>query len=416
MAEKAIYAVGLDAGSRTTRVAICVLEHGRLRFLGAGAAASLGWVKSRIANQAEVAESVRTALSEAQANAGVNVESAVVGMAGQTVRGGNSQGTWPLGHEREIEPRDIKRVMENAKRVKLAEDRMILQVYPQDFVVDGHAGHRNPLRMPASSLEFNVHLVTCSAQEHNALVGAVNQASLLVEESVFEAQAACYAAVRPEDRREGIAVLDVGAESSSLVVYYGDSIQRACIIQGHASERTGGEGRPIGGDSFTRDLALALHLSFEDAEMVKKEYGSASLEAGYERVHVELPTPEEREPRQARLQLVNNVLEARAIDLFTLVREQLAQIGMDRALVGGIFLCGGGAQLADLLDVADKELRCNARFGLPGGIENWPDEIRTPDWTTVAGLAMYSAKIQQKNELRRESAGWLGKVLRPTGR
>jgi len=409
MPQKPIYAVGLDAGSRWTRVAICVLENRRLRFLGAGASASQGWARSRVTNQQELAECIRAALAEAQACAEVNVESAAVGMAGQTVRGGNGQGSVDLGHVREIEPRDVKRVVEHARRVKLGEDRMILQVYPQDYVVDGYPGHRNPLRMPAASLKFNVHLVTVSIQEHNSLVGAVNQASLLVEETVFEPQAACYAAVRPEDRREGVAVLDVGAESSHLVVYYGDSIQRACTIQGASGEQ-------IGGDSFSRDLARALHLSFEDAEMVKHEYGCAAMHEGFEHVHVELPTPEEREPRQARMKLVNIVLEARAVDLFALVRQELAQIGMDRALVGGIFVCGGGAQLPDLLDVADKELKCNARFGLPVGIEDWPDELRTPEWTTAAGLAMYSAKIKEKNELRRESAGWLGKVLRPAGR
>ena len=100
---------------------------------------------------------------------------------------------------------------------------MILQLYPQDFVVDGCRGHHDPHKMLASCLVINVHLATVSVQEHNALVGAVNLASVLVEESVFEPQAACYAAVRPEDRREGIALLDIGAESTGMVVYYGDS-------------------------------------------------------------------------------------------------------------------------------------------------------------------------------------------------
>jgi cell division protein FtsA len=409
MTEKPVYAVGLDAGSRTTRVVVCVLERGRLRFLGAGSAPSEGWVKSRIADQMAVSESVRIAVGEAQAYAGVNVESAVVGMAGQTVRGGNGRGAVELGHVREIETRDVDRVVKRARRVVLDDDRMILQVYPQDFVVDGFPGHRDPHKMLASCLAFNVHLATVSVQEHNALVGAVNQASVLVEESVFEPQAACYAAVRPEDRREGIALLDIGAESTGMVVYYGDSIQRACTIQR-------ANGTQICGDSFTRDLAHAMCLGFEDAEMVKVEYGSASPQYCSVNMHVELPTPEEREPRQGHLKHVNIVLESRATELFTLVRDELAQIGMERALIGGIFVSGGGAQLSEILDVADRELKCQTRFGLPVGIRDWPEELRTPQWTTAAGLAMYSAKIKQKNEIRRESAGWLGKVLRPSVR
>jgi cell division protein FtsA len=409
MTSKTMYAVGLDAGSRTTRAVICVLERGRMRFLGAGSAPSEGWMKGRIADQVAVSESIRCAIAEAQASAGVNVESAVVGMSGQTVNGSNSRGALELGYTREVETGDVDRVMKRAWKARLEDDRMILQLYPQDFVVDGFAGHRNPDRMLGACLAVNVHLATVSTQEHNALVGAVNLASVLVEESVFEPQAACYAAVRPEDRREGIAVLDIGAESTGLVVYYGDSLQLACVIHSPG-------GKQICGDSFTRDLAHAMCLSFEDAERVKMEYGSASPHSCLENLQVELPTPEEREPRQGSLRHVNIVLESRATDLFNLVRSELAQIGMDRALIGGIYVCGGGAQLPDLLDVADKELRCQARFGLPSGIRDWPEEIKTPEWTTAAGLSMYSAKIKEKTEMRRESAGWLGKVLRQTVR
>ena len=409
MSPKTTYAVGLDAGSRTSRVVICVLERGRLRFLGAGAAPSEGWVKSRIADQMAVAHSIRMAVAEAQATAGVNVESAVVGMAGQTVSGANRRGALELPYLREIESADVDRVMKRAWKTRLEEDRMILQLYPQDFVVDGRAGHRNPERMLADCLVVNVHLATVSVQEHNALIGAVNLASLMVEESVFEPQAACYAAVKPEDRREGIALLDIGAESTGMVVYYGDSIQLACTIQNS-------NGTQICADSFTRDLAHAMYLSFEDAEEVKIEFGSASPQSCSSNLLVELPAPQERERRQARLKNVNIVLESRARELFQLVREELAQIGMDRALTGGLYVCGGGAYLSDILDLADKELGCQARFGVPSGIRDWPDEIMNPEWTTAAGLSMYSAKIKEKNEWRRESAGWLGKVLRQTVR
>ena len=150
--------------------------------------------------------------------------------------------------------------------MQLHEDRMLLQVFPQDFVVDDHPGHRDPRKMMASRLELNAHLVTASVQEHKSLVGAVNQAHLLVEETVFEGLAACYAAVRPEDRREGIAVIDIGAHSTEMVAYYGDAMHLAATI-------------PICGDHFTRDLAQALCLSFEDAELVKMEFGCAVADA-----------------------------------------------------------------------------------------------------------------------------------------
>ena len=172
MAEKPIYAAGLDAGSRTTRLVVCVLEKGRVRLVGCAAVESRGWLKGKIADQRAVADTVRTALHEVEA--------------------------------REIDQRDVNRAVDRACRVQAQPDRMILQLFPQDFVVDGHPGHYDPRKMLASQLEVNVHLVMTSVQEHNSLVGAVNQAHMVVEETVFEALAASYAAVLPEDRQASI--------------------------------------------------------------------------------------------------------------------------------------------------------------------------------------------------------------------
>ena len=399
MAEKPIYAAGLDAGSRQTRLVVCALENGRLRLLGCAAAGSQGWLKGRIADQKAVSDSILAALREAEANAGVSVESVVVGMGGQTAESANGRGLVELGHLREIDQRDVNRVVDRASRVQLQPDRMVLQLFPKDFVVDGQSGHGDPRRMLASRLEINVHLVTASVLEHNSLVGAVNQAHLLVEETVFEALAASYAAVLPEDRREGIAVVDIGAESSELVVYYGDAMHLASTVR-------------VCGDHFTRDLAKGLRLSFEDAEIVKREYGCA-LSAGCSgNVMVELPAPEDRERREERWKVVGRILEARAVELFRFVRSEFARVGMDRTLDGGVFLTGGAAKLPDLLDVADRVLECQTRYGLPIGILDWPEEMNDPGWTTAAGLAMYSAKLKAKAEHQRELAGWLGKILK----
>jgi cell division protein FtsA len=399
MAGKQILAVGLDAGSRETRLAIGALENGRLRFLGCAAVPSRGWLKGKIADQKAVAESILAALREAEAAAGVSVESAVVGMGGPSVRGANARGVLELEYIREIEQRDVSRVVERASRVQLQEDRMLLQLFPQDFVVDEHPGHRDPRKMLASKLEVNVHLVTASVQEHTALIGAVNQAHLMVEETVFEALAACYAAVLPEERRQGIAAVDIGAESTEMVVYYGDSLYLASTVR-------------VCGNHFTSDLAQGLILAFDEAETVKLEYGSALAETCLENVLVELPTPGSRERRDVSRRVVNQILEARSKELFRHVRSELTRVGMEHALLGGVFLTGGGAKLADLCDVAERILQCQARYGLTIGIEDWPDELHDPKWCVAAGLAMYSAKLKAKERQRRETAGWLGKILK----
>jgi cell division protein FtsA len=399
MAVKPIYAVGLDAGSRKTRMVICLVEDERIRLLGCASVDSEGWLKGRIADQRAVSDSILAALREAEATAGVSVESTVVGMGGATLRGANSRGVVELERLREIEQRDVNRVVNRALRRDLPEDCMVLQLFPQDFVVDDHPGHRDPRKMLAERLEINVHLVTASIQEHNSLLGAVNQAHLAVEETVFEAQAACYAAVWPEERREGVALVDIGSESTELVVYYGDSMFLASTVR-------------VCGDHFTSDLARGLCISPADAEMVKLEYGCSNAEDCPENMWVELPTPEGRERREARKKNIHTILESRATDLFQRVRSELARVGMENSLVGGVFLTGGGAKLPDLADIAEKELHCQSRFGLAVGIRDWPESMRDQEWCTAAGLAMYSGKLQKQAERQKEAAGWLGKIMR----
>jgi cell division protein FtsA len=166
------------------------------------------------------------------------------------------------------------------------------------------------------------------------------------------------------------------------------------------------------GDHFTRDLAQGLCLSFEDAELVKIEFGSALAKDSAENVLVELPTPEDRQPREVQRSIVNRIIGARAKELFRFVRGEFARVGMENALIGGVFLTGAGAKLPGLCDAAEEILQCQTRFGLTEGIQDWPLELNDPAWCTAAGLAMYSAKLKEHAGLRKENATWIGKMLK----
>lgn len=398
MSAKPVIAVGLDAGAFRTRCAIGVVEDACLRLIGFGEAPSQGWVKGRIGDQKAAADAILAAIKEAERTGQTPVETAVVGIGGPTIRGANSRGITDIGRPREIEQRDVNRTVERASRVQLQDDRMVLQIFTQDFVVEGHPGHRDPRGLVSTRLEANIHLLTASEQEHTAIIGAVNQAHLAVEETVFEPIAACYAAALPEDRREGIALVDIGAQSTQIVSYFGDALVLAWSL-------------PVSGDHFTRDIARGLHTSFEDAALLKAEYGCAVLGLTGDNSYVEVPAPGGREPREAPRRTLNQILEARAEELFRYVRRELERVGMDRALAGGVLLTGGEARLTGLCDMAERVLNCQARKGLAIGIEDWPDELADPAWTTAAGLAMYSARLKIRGELERRATGLIGRIF-----
>src|SRR5450432_401189 len=307
MSTKSIFAAGVDAGSTYTRCVIALLDGDRFRFLGYGCVPSHGWAKSRIADQQAVSDCILSAVEQAEKMAQTAIETVVAGVGGLTVRGANSRGKWDMGRPREITQKDINRAMGQAMRVQMHEDRMLLQVMPQDFVVDDHPGFHDPRQMLGSVLEANAHLVTASIQEHTNLVAAFNTAHLGVDETIYEAIAACYASVLPEDRREGVAVIDIGQHSTELVCYYGESGQLATSLR-------------ICGDHFSRDLAHALRIPIEAAAIVKEQFGSAVATGTPDNSVVELPPLENPahhnqncEPRDASRRLVNEILESRTV-------------------------------------------------------------------------------------------------------
>jgi cell division protein FtsA len=375
------------------------LEDGRIRLLGFGESDSMGWSKGRLSDQGAATESIRSAVEEAEKSAQVSIDAAVLGLGGSTVEGSNSRGLYEFGRPREIDPGDLGYAVELASRVRVHEDRFLLQVVPQDFTVDGRAGYRNPKGATCSRLEANVHVITTAAHDHQSLVSAVHQAHLGVEETVFEPIAAAYASILQEDRSRGVALVDIGAQSTDMVVYDGEALLHAASLA-------------VSADHFTRDVAFGFTVSYEDAESLKKEYGCAILGLTSDSSLIEVPSAEGRAAREATRRQLNEILEARAEELFLYVRNELAKVGMEQQLLEGIVLTGGGAMLNGMCDMAERVINCQARNGLPIGIADWPESLNTPMWAAAAGLAMYSGKLKMQKEWKRKVPGIMGLVLR----
>jgi cell division protein FtsA len=334
---------------------------------------------------------------EAEAAAQASVGSAVFGLGGPGICGNNGRGGYEIGFPRQIDQNDINRVVERASRLQLQEDEMLLHLLPQDFGVDGCTGHRNPRGIIGSRLEVYVHMVTTSAIEHQSLVLAANEAHLMVEETVFEPLAAAYAAILPEDRREGVALIDIGAHSTEVAAYYGEALLFTHSV-------------PVCGDHFTRDIARGLIVNAEDAEWIKEQHGCAMLGLSCDSSLIELPSSSGRPSRECSRRELNTILEARAAELFEMVQKELARIGLEQVLMS-VVLTGGGARLPGMCDMAEQVMKCQARNGLPAGILDWPGGANDLSWTTAAGLAMYSARLKLRAELERQNSGFFSKVL-----
>ncbi|MEO8130682.1 MAG: cell division FtsA domain-containing protein, partial [Bryobacteraceae bacterium] len=211
--------------------------------------------------------------------------------------------------------------------------------------------------------------------------------------------AGAYACILQEDRARGVAVIDIGAQSTDMVVYDGEMLLRGASLA-------------ISADHFTRDVAFGFNVSYEDAERLKREYGCARLGLSSDSSLIEVPSAEGRPAREATRRQLNEILEARAEELFLYIRNELVKVGMEQSLLEGVVLTGGGALLPGMWDMAEQILGCQARSGLPLGIEDWPDQLKNPTWAAAAGLAMYSGKLKTQKEWKRKVPGIMGLVLR----
>src|SRR6201997_1629525 len=368
----------LDAGSTKSCVLVAEIQDGVLRYRGHGIEPSHGMRKGLIAELGPAAEAINRAALNAERMAKVGIETAVVGIGGTHVRGVNSRGGISMGSRlREITREEVRAAVDRARSVSLPSDREIIHLLPQQFILDEQPGIHDPVGMVGNRLEVNLHISTASASALQSVVTCANKAGLEVTESVFEAIAAAEATVSADERELGVCLIDIGAGSTELVVFFEGSVAHTAVI-------------PVGGDHFPHDLAVGLHMSVQEAEALKLDYGHCVVTSVPSSNELELIADGTQVIRTIKQRSLSEILEPRARELFQLLRENLRQGGVLGALGAGCVLTGGGARLPGLLDVAESLLRVPARLGYPVPLSRMPDELIQPEFSTAIGMLLYS--------------------------
>ena len=396
MSKKDKYLVALDVGSTKTCAIISEATDGGAKFIAMGAAESKGLRKGLIANLSATAASIRRAVEEAEGVAGVPVERAIAGVAGGHIRGVNSRGGIAVGHRaRDVEREDIRRAVDAARSITLPEDRVVLHVLPQEFILDAQDNIRDPMGMVGHRLEVNVHLVTCSASAMQNLVSAVNQAGVEVADTVLEPLASAEACLTQDERELGSCLLDIGGGTTELVVFGNGMLRHAAAI-------------PVGGDHFTNDLAVGLRTPIPEAERIKKEHGCAFAELLGDDQGIQIASVGDRPPRTVYARMLNEIIEPRAQELLSLVRDELQRGGFGAIIPAGLVLCGGGARLTGLAELAERIFHVPVRLAVPRGLEGMPEELSQPEYATVVGLLLYGARARR--QVPQRPATLVGKI------
>ncbi len=371
----------LDAGSAKSCFLVAEVQDGVLRYRGHGIEASKGMRKGLIAELGPAAAAINQAALAAERMAKVPIETAVVGVGGTHVRGINSRGGISLGSRmREITREDVRAAVDRARSVALPPDREVLHLLPQEFILDDQPGIHDPIGMVGAKLEVNLHISTCSGGVAQSVITCANKAGLEVQDTVYEGLASAEAVLSADERELGVCLADIGASTTEMVVFFEGSVAHTSVL-------------PIGGDHFTNDLAVGLHVSVQEAEELKKMYGNCVVTAVPQHQEIEvggnLALGGGSQARMVRQRFLAEILEPRAREFFKLLRDDLRQGGVLEALGAGCVLTGGGANLTGLLDNAESLLRVPARIGFPVPLSRMPVELAKPEFAAAVGMLLY---------------------------
>lgn len=381
-----IQAVGLDIGTSRVR---CVIgepdENGKMNIVGIGQAESKGLRRGIVTTANSVVESVKKAVDEAERISGLEIQMATVNFSGEHLRGENKSGVVAVaGAGREITDDDVDRAIDSASAIQLPTGWEIVDRLPQEFIVDGQDGIIEPVGMRGARLEALVHLITSPSAGRQNVVKAVNNSGLEIENVVLEPLGAATSTLTDEDREYGCALVNIGAEITSLMIFGRGAVQHTAVF-------------PFGGLNFTKDIATGLRVSIQQAEKIKREMGCV---AGYlmdeeeKREVIEITPVGRKETRQLTKEILCDILQPRAIELLQHIAREVTRV--DAQISSGVVLTGGSSAIRGMVDIAEQVFDAPTRVGYPrremlGGLI---DESESPEWAVAIGLALSSMRSQ----------------------
>jgi cell division protein FtsA len=388
----------LDVG--TSKVCALVAEPlpegGGATVLGYGLAPCTGLRKGVVVNIEATVEAIRAAVTEAEKTSGVRVGAAVVGEAGAHVRGLNSHGIVAV-RGGEVGARDVERVIDAARAVAIPLDRQVLHILPQQFAVDDQEGVRDPVGMAGVRLEARIHIVTAAQSYGQNLAKCCERANITPLEIVFEPLASADAALFPEERELGVALLDIGGGTTDIVVFHGGAAMHTAVL-------------PLGGNHLTGDVAAGLRTPLNEAERLKIQYGVATNSVVGRDQTVQVPGVGGREPRVIARRILGEIIEPRMEEIFTMAQREVMRSGVADSLASGLVLVGGSSLLEGTQELAERIFSLPVRRGLPINLKGMPEELMKPAFTTVAGLLLHAAGATGASSNGTVRGGRLGRL------
>ena len=368
--------VGLDIGtSKVVAIVGEINEDGDIEVVGIGTHPSRGLKKGVVVNIESTVHSIQRAVEEAELMAGCDIHSVYTGIAGSHVRSLNSHGIVGI-RDSEVSPGDVDRVIDAARAVAIPADQKILHILPQEYLIDGQEGIREPVGMSGVRLEAKVHMVTGAESAAQNIVKCVQRCGLEVDDIVLEQLASSYSVLTEDEKELGSCIVDIGGGTTDIAVFLHGAIQHTSVI-------------PIAGDQVTNDIAVSMRTPTQYAEEIKIKYACALSQLANPDETIEVPSVGDRPPRRLARQTLAEIVEPRYEELFGLIRDELRRSGFEELIAAGIVITGGSAKMEGAVELAEEVFHMPVRLGSPQYVGGLKEVIRNPIHATGVGLLLY---------------------------
>ena len=389
MSHKERIVCGLDVGTEK----ICCLigrvrANGNFEVAGCGHTPSAGLRKGVVVNLDEAAAAIRRAAQEAELKSSLSIDWVTAGVSGDHIQSLNCHGAVAInGKYHEVTADDVAQVIKAAQNGAIPPQREVIHVLPQEFFLDSRGDIRNPLGLTGQRLDADVHVVTGDSALTQNLIHAVNKAQMRVRKVVSPQLAGGQAVLTRDERELGTALIDIGGGTTDIALMVRDAMRFTSVL-------------PVGGQHFTRDVAVGLRAPVAEAERIKRQAGSVLLEQVAEDEVVEIAGIDERGARTVSRRILCRILRDRTVELLELIRDRIIRSGYREQLVTGAVLTGGGSLLGGLLPLAEHVLEMPVRQGVPHNIPGLTNELIHPIYATVVGLAMLAVQNHGERRVR----------------
>lgn len=380
--------VGLDIG--TTKICCIVGEvaeggpHPVIDIVGIGTAPSSGLRKGVVVDIDSTVESISKAVEEAELMAGIEISTVYTGIAGGHIKSFNSTGIVAI-KDKEVTEQDVQRVIDGAKAVAIPMDREVIHIIPQEYMINGEGGIRDPIGMNGVRLEAKVHIVTGAVSSAQNIIKCANKAGLNVAEICLEPIASAEAVLCPDEKELGVVLIDIGGGTSDIAIFKDGAIIHTGVLA-------------IGGNHITNDISVGLRTAMNEAESLKISAGCALISLVPEEDTIEVLGVGGRKSRVVSRRVLAEIIEPRVEEIFSLIHREIMKSGFENALAGGCVITGGSTLLEGMPELAEMVLEMPVKRGLPQSIGGLKDIINSPKFATGVGLLKYGARNLQRSK------------------